>query len=92
VLHGDGVKHVTYNFWDPLPNDHATDLSVVSASGRGRIIVVQQPSADNNYTGVIRIHDPQPGRSYYHFVVRWRDAGSVNYHRQDNDNDDDDNG
>ena len=44
--------------------------------GRGEIRVVQQPNFRNNFTGRVRIHDPQAGSSFYHFVLVWgRGAG-----------------
>lgn len=40
---------------------------VTQNQGRGSVIVVQQPSAWNGYTTVIRIRDPQGGYGYYDF-------------------------
>jgi hypothetical protein len=46
-------------------------LTIDRHSGRGNVQVVQQPSAWNNYTAVIRIYDPQGGSSYYDFSAYW---------------------
>lgn len=40
-------------------------------SGRGRIRIIQQPSFANDFTARVRIHDPQSGSSFYHFVLSW---------------------
>lgn len=40
--------------------------------GRGRVEVIQQPSARNGYTGIIRISDPQPGYGHYTFDASWQ--------------------
>ena len=42
-------------------------VSVMQNQGRGTVSVVQQPSAWNGYTTVIRIRDPQGGYGYYDF-------------------------
>src|SRR5439155_23671941 len=50
----------------------ATHLTVNQTEGRGSVVVLQQPSAANNYTAVLRITDPQRGSSHYTFDVIWR--------------------
>ncbi|MEP7000331.1 MAG: hypothetical protein ABI969_07615 [bacterium] len=40
--------------------------------GRGRVDVIQNPSAQNGYTGIIRISDPQSGYGHYNFDATWR--------------------
>jgi hypothetical protein len=54
-----------------IPRD-AVQLNVVLHEGRGRVVVAQQPTAENNYTALIRIIDPQPGAARYDFDVMWR--------------------
>jgi hypothetical protein len=53
-----------------LPDRDLT-ISVDRHSGRGNVQVVQQPSAWNNYTAVIRIYDPQGGASFYDLSAYW---------------------
>ena len=36
-----------------------------------QVTVVQQPTAANGYTAVIRIQDPQRGPGHYSFEVTW---------------------
>jgi hypothetical protein len=40
--------------------------------GRGRVEVIQQPNAQNGYTGIIRISDPQTGYGHYNFDATWQ--------------------
>ena len=54
-----------------MPRGNAA-LSVVQHSGRGSVSVVQQPSAWNAYTTVLRVNDPQSGYGYYDFDLVWR--------------------
>lgn len=51
-----------------LPDRDVT-LRIVKREGRGDIVVEQQPSSGNNYTGVIRIDDPDEGYGHYDFDV-----------------------
>ena len=56
------------------------DVQVVVTDnyGRGSVSVVQQPSAYNGYTAVIRVNDQRSGYGDYRFDVSWRD----NYSRR----------
>lgn len=47
-------------------------VSLRQGNGRGRIRLIQQPSASNDYTAAIRIRDSQPGRDHYSFVLDWQ--------------------
>ncbi|MEO8622485.1 MAG: hypothetical protein ABI625_15545 [bacterium] len=40
--------------------------------GRGMVEVIQNPNAQNGYTGIIRISDPQSGYGHYNFDATWR--------------------
>ena len=53
-----------------LPNRDVT-VTVDQDGGRGSVQVVQQPTAWNGYTAVIRIYDPQGGSSYYDLSAYW---------------------
>jgi hypothetical protein len=48
------------------------ELEVDQVEGRGQVVVVQQPTAENGYTARIRVRDPQPGFGHYAFNVTWR--------------------
>ena len=50
----------------------AAELDVDQTDGRGKVFIVQQPTAENGYTARIRVRDPQPGYGHYSFTVTWR--------------------
>lgn len=47
-------------------------VTVSQRAGRGSVQVVQQPSAANGWTAVLRVRDPQPGYGHYDFDVTWQ--------------------
>jgi hypothetical protein len=47
-------------------------ISIRLRDGRGTVEVLQQPNAQNNYTGIIRISDPQSGVGHYNFDATWQ--------------------
>ena len=53
-----------------LPNRNVR-LYIDQHAGRGDIVVVQQPSAWNGYTAVIRIYDARSGAAFYDFTAYW---------------------
>lgn len=53
---------------NPLPRREGT-VRVELIEGRGRVRVVQQPSARNNYTAIVRVKDAQSGTSRYRFAT-----------------------
>ena len=68
-LSGKGTRDVRADFArGGLPRANA-QIVVREREGRGQVDVVQQPSARNNYTAVIRIYDPQPSYGYYDFQI-----------------------
>ena len=52
--------------------DRPVRLLLLQRRGRGQIRIVEQPNPGNNFTGRVRIHDPQPGSGFYSFVLSWR--------------------
>jgi hypothetical protein len=53
----------------PLPRDEGRVR--LQTAGRGDIDVVQQPSARNRYTTIVRIRDPRSGASNYRVAAYW---------------------
>jgi len=47
-------------------------LNVALRQGRGVINIVQQPTAENGYTAIVRVSDPEAGYGYYDFDLVWR--------------------
>jgi hypothetical protein len=52
----------------PLPRREGT-LRVSLLDGRGRVQILQQPSARNNWTAIVRVKDAQYGADNYRFVA-----------------------
>jgi len=58
------------NMYGSIPNRPGT-LYVQVLQGRGRVDVVQQPTARNGYTAVIRLRDPDGGAARYRIAAYW---------------------
>jgi hypothetical protein len=54
------------------PVAQAGEVTVTSRQGRGNVTVVQQPAANNRWTAVIRISDPQAGYGHYDIDASWQ--------------------
>jgi hypothetical protein len=52
----------------PLPRREGL-VRIQLVEGRGRVHVIQQPSAGNNYTAIVRIKDAQGGAGRYRFAA-----------------------
>lgn len=76
TLSGNGLRNVRADDFRGLPNAEA-DVSVASRDGRGTVDVVEQPSARNGYTTVIRVYDPNPGSDRYAFTLQYRERGAI---------------
>lgn len=65
------VQNQQYEFTAPLPAA-ANEVQLETVQGRGRLEIVQQPGADNNYTAVVRVDDGRFGGSdFYEFHLYW---------------------
>lgn len=58
------------NMYGSIPNRPGA-LYVQVLQGRGRVDVIQQPSARNGYTAVIRLRDPDGGAARYRIAAYW---------------------
>jgi hypothetical protein len=70
VVSGQGLGGVNARVFNPLPPQREV-VSLTNVRGRGQVWIVQQPHRRNGYTAIVRIRDPQPGRSNYHFRLIW---------------------
>ncbi len=70
TLSGKSVGNVNSQVFGRLPTDHPV-FWTLDKRGRGSVRVVQQPRPFNNFTAIVRIHDPQPGSSHYRFRLNW---------------------
>lgn len=79
---GMGPREMTaYNQVRPMSGVPAADgyVSVQMLQGRGRADVVQQPSAQNGYTTVVRVRDMQGGAGAYDIAAYWQPTGNYGY-------------
>lgn len=67
---GKSVDNVNAQVFGRLPTERPAFVNL-NGRGRGSIRVMQQPRPSNNYTAVVRVHDPQPGAAHYRFRLEW---------------------
>jgi len=80
VIRPEGVTYETLRGEQPRAIQSAisrmpTPTSVLEINqivGRGEASIKQQPTAENGYTAIIRVRDPQPGFGHYAFMAMWR--------------------
>lgn len=70
VLSGRRVRNERYDFNGRLPR-RTTMVRLASQNGRGRMYIRQLPRSSNNYTAIVRIHDPRGGADAYRFRLVW---------------------
>lgn len=68
---GSGTQEYRSRFTSDLPEREAP-VSLRQLEGRGRVELIQSPSADNAYTAVVRIEDTKSGDDVYEFELSWR--------------------
>jgi hypothetical protein len=56
---------------DNLPRRDG-QVTVQVLNGRGDVQVIQQPSAQNNYTTIVRVDDPRSGSDNYRLAAYWQ--------------------
>ena len=61
---------------EALPRQEG-QLGVHMQNGRGDVAVLQQPSARNDYTALVRVRDPRGGQDNYRLLVTWLSSGNA---------------
>jgi hypothetical protein len=64
------ITDATFDVRSPLPRQ-PVNVQLRRVQGRGRVDLVQQPSASNNYTAVVYIQDDDGGDDFYEFDLSW---------------------
>jgi hypothetical protein len=77
TLRGQRAVTDSADFSAPLPRQ-VLDVQLEDASGRGRVELVQEPSAQNNYTTIVRIMDEDAGADTYAFRIAWEGSENPN--------------
>ncbi len=55
----------------PLPSTDLKSIQAVKKDGRGKFVMLQKPSADNDYEAIVRIYDEKGGEDRYHIEISW---------------------
>jgi len=71
VVSGQPVEGAQFTCWRPLPQQHLPQLTVRRRRGRGRVEIVEYPSARNDYRLVFEIDDRPGGAADYEVEVAW---------------------
>jgi redox-regulated HSP33 family molecular chaperone len=71
-LNGGVLRAASSSIGGSMNRNQIGEVTVSVRQGRGRVTVVQQPSASNRWTTVIRISDPQAGYGHYDIDATWR--------------------
>ncbi|MCS7314069.1 MAG: hypothetical protein RMI94_07160 [Bryobacterales bacterium] len=71
VISGGPVEEENAQFLRSLPNRNLPDATVRKLRGRGRVEIVEYPSARNGYRLVFEIEDPRGGSDGYEVEVSW---------------------
>jgi len=72
LVNGAGVRRPSSNVVGNPIQARGGQLAVSTREGRGRVDVVQQPSARNGFTSIIRIVDPERGYGHYDITASLR--------------------
>lgn len=68
---GKPTQNIVSKFQGKLPDDYPVTVQFTSTSGRGQVVLTQQPTEENNYITNVQISDPQPGAGHYQFTLTW---------------------
>ena len=68
---GEPVRNVRFDLRGAALPRHDVSLALDVARARGSVLVVQEPSARNGYTAIIRIIDRRGGYGNYEFNLDW---------------------
>jgi hypothetical protein len=70
-MNGNPPREVKASFSAPFPRS-PVNVALLSTNGRGVITIIQQPSAANGYTTIVRLDDSaKGGDKRYEFTLRW---------------------
>jgi hypothetical protein len=72
TISGNQPTSIRYNAGNAAGSRTNGQLRVTQNQGRGSVNVIQEPSAWNGYTTVIRVRDPQGGYGFYDFDLYWQ--------------------
>lgn len=56
-----------------LPMRPLKKLEITKKDGRGSFVLIQRPSAENEFQTILRIYDPKAGEDRYHLRILWEE-------------------
>jgi hypothetical protein len=65
------IRDAVFEISSPLPKS-SVDVTLRIIKGRGRVEIVEQPSARNLYSVVVLIEDEKSGYDTYEFELTWQ--------------------
>lgn len=71
TVSGRQLADGNHSFTARLPRDVVT-VAVTKMEGRGDVAVVQQPSAENDFTAIVEITDEKGGSDDYLLDITWQ--------------------
>ncbi len=71
-LEAKPIQEQDYRFSASLP-ERDVEVELREIKGRGKVRLMEQPSARNDYTAVVRIEDDKGGDDKYEFELRWEE-------------------
>ena len=71
VLRGEPLRDVQVDVRGRGLAGRGEEIRLTRVSGRGQVTILEQPSARNGYTALLRISDPRSGAGWYDFDASW---------------------
>ena len=61
-----------FEFSQPLPAGTLKKIELDKKDGRGKVVLLERPWAQNQFTAVVQISDPKGGADNYRFKLEWK--------------------
>ena len=72
TLEGIPFKLDRFKFSQPLPSASLKKLDLEKQDGRGDVMLLERPWAQNQFTAVVQVSDPKGGKDDYRFKLKWK--------------------
>ena len=72
ITSGRPVEVDRFSFSQPLPAATLGQVEVEKEDGRGKIVVLERPWEENDFTAVLQVSDPKRSDDRYHFNLNWK--------------------
>lgn len=66
-------RNADSDFRDPLPRYEVSGFTVKQREGSGRVILVEKPGRENNYTARLRVTPASRSEEYYFVRLKWEE-------------------